>query len=140
MAGWRRCLAVQQFACMPERIGTLVIGEQAVMADPVEAAWMDMQEEASDELIDGQGHGCMPRVCGLAVILPLEGHAAVVAGDETAVGDGHAMGISREIGEHGVGAGEGTLGINDPLDVAQWFDEGEEVFVCAQYEVLAKEM
>ena len=41
VVGWRRCFAVQQFACVPKCIASSVIGKQAVMADTVETAWMD---------------------------------------------------------------------------------------------------
>ena len=51
-----------------------------------------------------------------AVVLPLEGDAALIEGDESAVGDGDAMGVSGEVGEHGFGSSEWSLGIDDPVD------------------------
>jgi len=30
------------------------------------------------------------------------------------------MGVARQIGEHGLGSGERSLGIDNPLDLAQW--------------------
>ena len=46
----------------------------------------------------------------------------LVEGDQTAVGDGHAMGVAGQIGEHRLGPGEGALGIDHPVDLAQRLD------------------
>ena len=44
-----------------------------------------------------------------AVVLPLEGDLLAVEGEEAAVGDGDAVGVAGEIGEHGLGPSEGAL-------------------------------
>jgi hypothetical protein len=49
------------------------------------------------------------------VILPSEGDAVLIEGDQAAVGDGDAVGIARQIGQHRLGAAEWTLGIDDPF-------------------------
>ena len=49
------------------------------------------------------------------VVLPAERDAALVEGDEAAVGDGDAVGVARQVGEHRLGSGEGPLGVDDPL-------------------------
>ncbi len=48
-----------------------------------------------------QGHGLVSLAAFGAIVLPLEGHAPVVEGDEAAVRDRDAVAIAREIGEHG---------------------------------------
>src|ERR1700723_583133 len=48
-----------------------------------------------------------------SIVLPSEGDAGAVAGDEPAVGDGDAVGIARQIGQHGLWAAKRTLGIRD---------------------------
>jgi len=48
---------------------------------------------------------------------PLDGNAVVVEGDQTAVGDGDAVGVAAEIGEHRLRPGEGSLGIDNPIDL-----------------------
>ena len=121
-----RCLAAQQRARSGERVDALVIGEQSIVANAMEATRMHMQEEAADELVGGQRHRFLSLACGHTIILPLERHAALVVGDETAVGDGDAMGIAGEISEHRFRAGERSFGINDPLDVTQRLDEADE--------------
>ena len=50
-----------------------------------------------------------------AVVLPPEGDAALVAGDQPAVGDAHAM---REISQYRFGSGKGARGVDRPLDAA----------------------
>ena len=50
------------------------------------------------------------------VVLVAEGDAGLVERNQTSVRDGDPVGIAREIGEHGLGAGERRLGIDhEPL-------------------------
>ncbi len=88
------------------------------MADTVEAGRQHMNEEAADELVCGEGHGLVPRASLGPIILVFESHVAGLAGDQPAVGDGDAVGVAREVGEHGLGPAERRLGVNDPFDVA----------------------
>ena len=91
------------------------IGQQAVMADAVKSRWQDVQQEAAHELIDRQGHAPIAATALGPVILELEGHPFLVEGDQSAVGDGHAVSVAREVSEHRLRSGEGALGIDDPL-------------------------
>ena len=59
-------------------------GEQAVVADAVEAARQDVQEKAADELGGVERHGLEPVAAFDPVVLPLEGDAGVVERDEPA--------------------------------------------------------
>src|SRR3954454_14674526 len=60
-------------------------GEQAVVADAVEAVGQDVKQEAADELVCWQGHGLDPlasrRAVPGAVVLPAERHRALVEGE-----------------------------------------------------------
>src|SRR3954452_3168485 len=90
-------------------------GEEAVVADAVEAVGQDVKQEAADELVRREGHGLDPRasrraVSG-AVILPAERHAAVVEGEEPAVRDRDPVGVAGQIGEHRPRPREGPLGV-----------------------------
>src|SRR5215212_6641124 len=73
-------------------------GEQAVVADAVEAVGQDVQQEAADELVRREGHGLDPgaprRAVPGAVILPAERHAALVEGEEPAVRDRDPVGVA----------------------------------------------
>lgn len=67
-------------------------GVQAVVTDLVKAIGQDVEQEATDELSGLDG-------AGLALADP-EGNGLVSDLDETAVGDGDAMGIAGEVGQH----------------------------------------
>src|SRR3954466_2857834 len=93
--------------------GPLVAGEQAVVADAVEAVGQDVQQEAADELVRRERHGLDPRAALRAVpgavVLPAERDTAIVEGDEAAVRDRDPMRVARQVGEHGLRSGEGAL-------------------------------
>src|SRR5215470_2701028 len=89
-------------------LAPLAAGEQAVVADAVEAVWQDVDEEATDELVGIECHRLVSIAAFDPVVLPPEGDAIPVACDQAAVGDGNTVGIAREIGQHGPGAAEGA--------------------------------
>ena len=91
-------------------------GEEAVVANAMEAARQDVQEKAADELGRLERHGLEPVAAFDAVILPFEGYARVVEREEPGVRDGDAVGVAGEISEHGLRSGEGSLGVDDPCD------------------------
>src|SRR5262249_30914892 len=55
-----------------------------------------------------------------AVVLAAEGDAAIVASNETAIGDGDAVGVARQIAQDGLGSRERVFAVDHPLDAAQW--------------------
>ena len=67
-------------------IGAVAVGEQAIVADSVEAFWQDVQQEAPDDLARMQAHRLpalgpvVPeaRILSDAVVLPAERDATVV--------------------------------------------------------------
>ena len=113
----------QQLPAEGELVAAVAAGEEAVVACLAELARQDMQEEAPDELVGGEGHRLAFVV--VAVVAPVEADLAVVDGEEAVVGDGDAVGVAGEVGEDLGGAGEGRLGVDDPLGLAQ----GPEVAV-----------
>ena len=110
--GLRRWRHGKQFAGTRDIGLACGTGEQAVMADAVEATWQDMEQEAPDELVRREGHDALPLGTIAAIVLVAEGDAGLVERDQAPVGDGDPVGIAREIGEHGLGAGERRLGID----------------------------
>src|SRR5262245_44085094 len=85
-----------------------------------------MEEKAANELMGVEFHG-LPAIGAIEpIVLPAEGDATVIGGDEALVGDGDAMGVARQVAEHGFRASEWLLGVNDPLDVPQRRKEGGE--------------
>ena len=94
----------------------MAVGEEAEVADAVEAVWPRVQQEAADELGGMKRHHA--RRVAMAIIAPAEGDDVIVQADEAAVGDSDAVGIAAKIGEHVLRRAEGRLGIDDPVDPA----------------------
>ena len=69
---------VEQLAGSGDVVGAPAIGEETVVADAMEAAGQHVDEEAADELVDGERHHLGPLAPLGAVVLPLEGDAGVV--------------------------------------------------------------
>ena len=88
-------------------------GEQAVVADAVEPARQDMEQEAADELVDGESHDLLPVGIVAAVVLVAECDPGLVEAEQPPVRDCDAMGVAREIGKYRLRPGKGWLGIDD---------------------------
>src|SRR6202023_58305 len=112
-------LHVQQAARLSDVVAAGAAGKQAVVANAVEALRQDVDQESADELGSGQCHDLLAITTFSAIVLPSEGHAVAVAGHQPAVGDGDAVGIARQIGQHGLWAAKRTLGIDRPFGSAQ---------------------
>ena len=94
-------------------------GFQSVVTDAVEALRQNVDEEAADELAGGQRHDLLALATIGTIVLPSEGNAVVADCDQSAVGDGDAVGIARQIGQHGLRPTERALGTDDPLGPTQ---------------------
>jgi len=89
--------------------GAAGIGQEAEVTDAAETSRQDVEQEATDELINLERHH-LGLVVG-AIIFPAEADATVLAGEEPAVGDRDAMGVAPQIFQHLLRASEGALGI-----------------------------
>src|SRR5437868_13556924 len=78
---WRR----EQLAGAGDVLGAFAAGEQAIVADPVEACGQHVHEKAADELVGGEGHHLVALGAFEPVVLPLEGDAFLVACDQMSV-------------------------------------------------------
>ena len=78
---WRR----EQFAGAGDVVSALAAGEQAIVADAVEACGQDVDEKAADELVGGERHQLVAVWTFDPVILPLEGYAFLIACDQAAI-------------------------------------------------------
>src|ERR1700756_3444722 len=86
------------------------------MPDAVEAMWQDMEQEAADELVRRERQDALPLRTIAAVVFVAEADTGLVERKQALVGDGDPVGVAREIGEHGLRAGERWLGIDhEPL-------------------------
>src|ERR1700694_2786345 len=91
--GWRRCQS-QEFARSRDRFGAIRAGEQAVVADAMEAFGEHVDEEPADELADVERHRRVPAGAFDPVILDLERDAPPVDCDQAMVRDGDAVRIA----------------------------------------------
>ena len=119
--GWR---PIEQAAAEGELLLAVAAGEEAEVADAVEVLGQDMEQEASDELFGREGQGL--EVAVMAVVAPAESDLTVLDGEEAVVGDGDAVGVAAEVVEDLVGAGEGGLGVDDPLGLAEGLEVAGE--------------
>src|SRR6266576_3110352 len=69
------CRRIEQFPHPRNVLDALAAGEQAVVADAMEAAGEHVNEESADELVGGERHRLGPLSPFGAVVLPFEGHA-----------------------------------------------------------------
>ena len=83
----------KQFAGSRDVAGARAAGEQAVVADAVEAVRQDVDQESADELAGGECHDLLTIAPLGAIVLASEGDIGAVAGDQPAVGDGDAVGM-----------------------------------------------
>lgn len=89
------------------------VGEQSVVSDAHQSGRQDVEQEASEKLLDVEGHEPFRDVS--CAVVPAKGHPIVVEGDESVVGDGHAVGVAAEVAQHLPGSGEGRLAVDDPV-------------------------
>ena len=97
----------QQPAAQFEPGGAMTIGEEAVVADAMEAVGKRVQQEAADELERVERHDLRPAV--MAIVPPAEADAIVGHADQPGIGDGDAMGVAAEIRQHLLGPPKGGL-------------------------------
>jgi len=114
-------------------------GEQAIVADAVEAFWQHVDQEAADKLGGGECHAFVSIAALDAIVLPPEGDAVLIEGDQAAVGDGNAVGVTRKISQHGLGSAERALCVDDPLGLAQRREMSREGLRIGQMYVVAEE-
>jgi hypothetical protein len=113
---WRWGLS-EQFAAPREFGAAGAVGQETEVANADEAAGDDMEQEPADELLGVERHDFDAIAVG--VVLPAEADDAVGEAEEAVVGDRHAVGIAPQVFEHVFGAGEGALGVHDPVGLAE---------------------
>ena len=93
------------------------IGEEAEVADAHKTARQQVEEEAAQELIDGQSH--QPLLVAVSRVAPAKGHVALGESNQPAVGNGDTMGIGAQIAQHMFRPAERPLGVDDPVVAKQ---------------------
>ncbi len=79
---WLSRRHVEQAARLGDVVGSGAAGEQAVVTDAVEAVWQDVDQEAANELAGSECHNLLAVATIGTIVLPSEGDAVAVAGDQ----------------------------------------------------------
>lgn len=112
---WRGCLKCG--ACLGEQCPLAAVGDEAVVADAIEAAGQHVKGETAKKLLRGEIEEFAPIAMG--VVFVAKAHHGIFEGHEPLVGERHAMGVAPEILEHLLRSGEGALGVDDPSLLTQ---------------------
>jgi hypothetical protein len=94
-------------------VAALAIGQEPELADTLEAAWQDVQEETADELVSRESHG--PLLITTDIVFPAKSNVAVLKCEQAVVGDGHPVSVAAQISQDLFWSTEGRLGIDPPL-------------------------
>lgn len=114
----------QQPVAQVELGGAITVGEETVVADAMETVGQRVQEKATDELVRVERHDL--RLAAVAVVPPAERDPIVGRSDQSGIGDGDAMGVAAEIGQHLLRPAEGRLGVDDPLIATNLGEQADE--------------
>src|SRR4051794_26815327 len=79
-------LCGEQLSRTCDVVGAGRLGEQAVVADAVEAVRQDVNEEATDELVCCERHVLVSLTAFASIVLPFEGDTVPVECDQAGVG------------------------------------------------------
>ena len=106
-------------------LGTAMpVSEKSIMADALLTVRQDVQQEPAYELVGCERHRLHPY--SVAIVAPREGDAAIVDCEEPVIGDGNAVPVANQIRKNLLGAGERSLGVDQPFDAVQRRKEGIE--------------
>jgi hypothetical protein len=106
------------------------VGEKAEMADTEEAGGQAVEQEATQELLDGKGHEAF--LVTVSGVSPGKGNFATLQGDEAVIGNGHAVGGAAEIAENLFWATEGRFAVDHPVLAEEGAEERSEAFASAR--------
>jgi len=136
----RRGWHIEQSLTERELVGAVAVGEEAIVANAMEAVRQYVEQEASHELAGAEAHDFALATAALAIVLPAETDMGLVEIDQAAVGDGDAMRVAREIGQDLLGAGEGFFGIDGPFGSAQRRESGRKRARLVETDEIGKEL
>jgi hypothetical protein len=89
--GWH----AQELTATRQFLVSIAVAEEAVVADASEANWRYVEQEPSDKLVGGEGHGAV--TVTVSIVLPAEANLIVVEGDEAIVRDGNAVRVATNV-------------------------------------------
>jgi hypothetical protein len=121
---WFSWLGGEQCPAQRGPLTAATVGHPTVVANTHQAFRQHMQQEAPNELLGRQRHFTFLTV--VSVIFPAEGDLTILQGDEPVIGDGHAMGVTRQIMQHMLGAAKRLSHIDHPFVLVECVQESGE--------------
>ena len=89
------------------------MGHKPEVANADKAGGKHVEEEATQELLHGQSPQAL--LVTMPGVSPAEGDLVVLEGDQTVIGDGHAVGIAAKITENLFWARAGRFAVDHPV-------------------------
>ena len=125
----------------PGDIGrAIAVAVKAIVTDAVLISGEHVDQEPADERICGQCHGGVAAHTFETVIFDAESNTTRIETDQAAVGYCHPVRVTRQIRQYGLWSCEGFFGKHDPVDLAQWFEEGVEDIPIIKVSMIAKDV
>jgi len=119
-------IAAEPVPAQWQQLSALACREEAEETDTDKAPRQSVNKEPPEELISGKRHRARSVVA--LPVAPGEGDLAVGEIHEPVVRDRNTMRVAGEIVKDMLRTAEGTLRVDDPVDVVQRSDEGPESF------------
>ena len=132
---------LHELPAQSEPLSPVAIGEEAEIANALEAIGKYVKQESTDEFVSAKRHRLV--AVAIAIIPPAKLNLAVIDIEQAIVGDGDAVRVSCDILEDFFRPGEGSLRVDHPVlfldgsKVTQegaacpkWFQEGKELQVA----------
>ena len=96
------------------------VGQKAEVTDTHEAIGEHVEEKTADEFVSIKGQSLFS--IPLFSVPVAEGDLTVFEGEDTVIGQSHAVGIAAEVVEHGLWRAERLLRIDHPVLFTQLFE------------------
>ena len=107
-----RCASGKQLFAKWNESATATARQEAEVTYADETTWQHMQQEATQELIDGQSQKSF--LVLMSRIPPAKGNLAILESNETAIGNRHPMRVGAEVAKHQFRAAECWFAIDNP--------------------------
>ena len=127
--GCEGCAHKNLFAAQKQRPAAAA-GEETEVADADETARQHMQQKTPQELIGGQSEESF--LVFMSGVSPAKRDLVIQQGNEPAIGNRNAMGISAEIAQHLLGAAERRLAVDHPSRRMKLTDQTPKQFGLRQ--------
>ena len=109
----------EQFPAAGQFLTAVAVSKETKMPDARESVRQGVEEKAADELVGSQRHDARFVAAVAAIVLPLKGDGVVLMSEQALIGDGDAMGVAAEIGEHLLRPAKRRLGIDHPFGLTE---------------------